>query len=95
MSTLPKKIERCLGFAKLCAWQSRQMAKAIEEHKYYESERAKRDIGTAEAEQRFQFSEHFDRCSDNWRQEYCGSLCEHQETCPLGVFYANQNQEGN
>jgi hypothetical protein len=78
-----KKMKTCEGFDQLMKWQASQMAKAIEEDRWYLSEKGGVDVGFKTAEKHFR-EEHLDRCATDWRRRYCGVLCECKAGCELG-----------
>lgn len=79
----------CPGFNALMEWQADKMRLAIREHKYYESEKAGRDIGQVQAEVSFSCSGHLPCMAHDWRRDFCGGICEHREGCGLGIRFLN------
>lgn len=74
---------KCEGFAALMEWQAVRMEEAITEDKWFLSEQAGHDVGKKTAGTHFE-AKHLTRCATSWRVLYCGTLCEHRETCLLG-----------
>lgn len=73
----------CKGFKALMVWQAKRMREAIDEAKWYLSEQAGRDVGGHAAAADFH-ERHLHRCATDWRDHYCGSVCEHRDDCELG-----------
>lgn len=74
----------CERFKELMDWQAARMKEAIDEAKWYLSERAGRDVGSHAAAKDFD-KRHLFRCAADWREHYCGAICEHRHDCDLGA----------
>jgi hypothetical protein len=62
--------------------QISELQRAIDENKWYLSERAGRDVGLREATDDF-FRCHVDQFADSFRRRYCTQVCEHRHSCEL------------
>ncbi len=72
----------CVAFDSLKRWQIKQYLWAVNENKWYLSERFGRDVGWCEAEQ--DFTEHdFYGLAAQWRLEFCAHFCEYGQRCSL------------
>ena len=74
----------CKAFRRLQAWQVAQYRKAVEENKWYLSERRGREVSWREAERDFLEHGYFG-LAQQWRDEYCRSICEYGKRCQLGA----------
>ena len=79
----------CQAHTKLNEWQIRQYRRAIDENKWYMSERTGRTISWEEAEHDFVHNEYYG-CAPKWRKEYCASRCHHFSHCYLGQLFAKE-----
>jgi len=79
----------CQAHTKLNEWQIRQYRRAIDENKWYMSERTGRSVSWEEAEHDFVHNEYYG-CAPKWRKEYCAVRCHHFYSCPLGQHFANE-----
>lgn len=83
------KLGKCRSYWKLNEWQIRQYRHAIEENKWYMSEREGRAVGWDEAERDFMHNGYYG-CAVKWRKEYCARRCGHFTECKLGQLFADQ-----
>jgi len=63
----------------------RRFQQALEENKWYLSERTGRDVGEQTATQDF-LQNHFDRFAEEVRARFCEHECARQKDCPLALF---------
>jgi len=69
-------------------WQIAKYHSAVEEYKRCQSKREHRVVTWSEAEEAF-CEEQCSTLSHQWRSEYCGSICEYREVCPLAELFHN------
>lgn len=79
----------CERFKELMQWQAERMRESIDEAKWYLSELAGRDVGVLAAATDFN-EQHLPRCAADWRELYCGSICEYRRDCELGAALINK-----
>jgi hypothetical protein len=79
----------CASFKTLQTWQIRRYRRAVEENKWYLSEKTGRDVGWDEAEHDFLINEYYG-CAPKWRKEYCASKCNHFTDCSLGQHFCRE-----
>lgn len=83
---------KCLDFRELKNWQVAQYRKAVDENRWYLSQRYNRCVGWHEAEQ--DFLEHgYYGCAEKWRIEYCGEICPIRSSCPLAAQLREKAEE--
>ncbi len=83
------KTESCRSYWRLNQWQIRQYRHAIDENKWYMSERLGRAVAWEEAE--YDFLHHgYYGCAPRWRKEYCSQHCSFFSDCKLGQLFARQ-----
>jgi len=80
---------RCRAHWKLNEWQIRQYRHAIDENKWYMSERLGRAVAWEEAENDFLHNGYYG-CAPKWRKEYCSNRCHHITHCQLGQLFIKQ-----
>lgn len=73
----------CQAFRKLKNWQIEQYRRAVDENKWYMSEKSGRIIGWKEAERDFLQNAYYG-CAPKWRKEYCSEHCHFFSGCELG-----------
>ncbi len=78
----------CQGFRSLKMWQVAQYRRAVEENKWYLSERCGHEVGWYEAEQDF-LQHGYYGLAGPWREYYCQHVCEFGEICALGAMFRN------
>ena len=66
--------------------QAEYLRKCIEEHKWYLSERAHKDVGWEVAQKDF-LDVFFQGFTAGFRASYCGMVCKHRDNCVIGVKY--------
>jgi len=76
----------CTGFQKLMRWQIEKYHNAVEEHKRTLSRSRHSVVTWSEAEEAF-CEQRCTRLAHQWRSEYCGSICEYRESCPLAELF--------
>lgn len=79
----------CRAHWKLNEWQVRQYRHAINENKWYMSERIGRAVTWEEAEYDFLHNDYYG-CAPIWRKEYCSRRCHHFSDCTLGRRFMKQ-----
>lgn len=62
-----------------------RLRKALEENKWYLSEREGHDVGEQRATEDF-LQNHFDRFAAEVRLAFCEHECSQHENCPLAIF---------
>ena len=75
----------CPAFNELMTWQSRRLADLIDIAKWIESERIGNDCGRQRGEQLALTEAKF----EEWRVEFCGSICSEKE-CKLGKRFQDE-----
>lgn len=80
----------CRAFSLLQAWQIKRYRRAVEENKWYLSEKTGRDVGWEEAELDFLVNGYYG-CAPKWRVEYCSSKCNHFTGCTLGQNFCSED----
>jgi hypothetical protein len=78
----------CRHFREYMAEQERGLRKAIDEDKWYLSERAGRDVGFDAAEEDF-CQYHLDRFARVFRIEFCRNRCPERDKCELALGVEN------
>lgn len=79
----------CRAHWKLNAWQVVQYQRAIDENKWYMTERLGRYVAWEEAE--YDFLHHgYYGCAPKWRKEYCARICPHFDNCKLGQHFSKE-----
>jgi len=73
----------CIHFREYMQEQERRLREAIDENKWYMSERAGYDVGYEAAEYDFAIH-HLDRFAHEFRVEFCGARCPARWNCELG-----------
>ena len=70
-------------------WQTEKYRQVISDTKYFLSQKAGRDVGVRAAE-----SDVLDHdcygCATQWRQKYCGELCDHREGCEVWEHFGSK-----
>lgn len=79
----------CQAHTKLNEWQIRQYRRAIDENKWYMSERTGRAVSWEEAEHDFLHNGYYG-CAPKWRKEYCAHRCSFFSNCALGHLFTKQ-----
>jgi hypothetical protein len=79
----------CQAHRNLNEWQVRQYRHAVNENKWYMSERLGRAVDWEEAEHDFLHNEYYG-CAPKWRKEYCSRRCHHFTDCVLGQRFAKE-----
>jgi len=79
----------CKAHLNLNEWQIRQYRHAVNENKWYMSERLGRVVDWEEAEHDFLHNEYYG-CAPKWRKEYCAGRCHHFTGSKLGQNFAKQ-----
>jgi hypothetical protein len=77
--------ETCPEFARYLEEFRRRFRHALDENKWYLSERRGYDVGEETATQDF-LQNHFDRFAEKVRTEFCEHECTRQKNCPLALF---------
>ncbi|MCF7854821.1 MAG: DUF4032 domain-containing protein [Candidatus Pacebacteria bacterium] len=77
-------MDNCKGFDDYMAEQKRHFCEAVEEEKWYLSERAGTDVGFEEAMNSF-LEHHVDDFAHTFRVRFCREQCPYRETCELAV----------
>ncbi|MBN2162662.1 MAG: hypothetical protein JXR25_10345 [Pontiellaceae bacterium] len=73
----------CSGFRSLQEWQITQYCKAVDENKWYMSERRGSEVSWREAERDFMEHGYFG-LARQWREQYCQTICRFGHHCRLG-----------
>ena len=73
----------CRSFEELKNWQVAQYQSAVDENKWYMSERSGYEIDWRSAEKDFVDHEYYG-CAEKWREKYCMVLCPYYASCALG-----------
>lgn len=79
----------CAGFQKLKEWQIAQFRQAVDEDKWYMSEKEGHEVRWEVAEH--DFVEH--GCYGlalHWREEYCSHICEYSGSCLLAARFLSE-----
>ena len=79
----PSDSNECKAHRNLNAWQIRKYRHAVNENKWYMSERLGRAVAWEEAEHDFLHNEYYG-CAPKWRKEYCAGRCHYFTGCKLG-----------
>ena len=82
-----EEIKHCIQ-PQFFQYQSKQLQRAINEHKWYLSERAHHDVGFEEAKRNFE-QVYFQGFAAGFRVSYCGLVCPNRNFCIIGKRYAN------
>ncbi len=77
----------CQRLRSYLAAQREALRRAIDENKWYLSERAGHDIGLERAKQDF-YVHHLDRVCHEFRVYYCRSECASRQSCALASMVA-------
>ncbi len=72
----------CSNLRGYLAQQRDYLRRAIDENKWYLSERQGHDVGIAAAQQHF-IENHFDRVAHDFRLNYCRGACVLRTECPV------------
>ncbi len=72
----------CQNLRDYLAHQREHLRRAIDENKWYLSEREGRDIGLAAAKHHF-VEHHLDRVTHDFRVRYCGADCHRRAQCAV------------
>ncbi|MBM4155573.1 MAG: hypothetical protein FJ221_11180 [Lentisphaerae bacterium] len=72
----------CRNLRDYLAHQREHLRQAIDENKWYLSERQGRDVGPATAKVDF-IENHFDRVAHDFRVRFCGADCIRRAQCPV------------
>jgi len=73
-------MQTCLGFREFMTTQRIALKRALQKDKWYESEKAGRDVGERFAEMHF-LDVFAMRWARRFRRHYCNRLCEHRHDC--------------
>ena len=76
---------QCPEFSRYMEEFRRRLRQALDENKWYMSERQGRDVGEQTATQDF-LQNHFDQFAADVRTRFCEHQCARQKNCPLAVF---------
>lgn len=82
----------CKAFRNLKNWQIDQYRMAVDENKWYMSERFGRHVDWEEAEEDFLHNGYYG-CAPVWRKQYCGDRCEHFSGCDLGRNFCEDEED--
>ncbi|MFA4945550.1 MAG: hypothetical protein WC789_12720 [Lentisphaeria bacterium] len=74
----------CSAFHEFMRAQQTFLERAIDETKWYLSERAGRDVGRESAIEHF-WRNHLDHAAHDFRLRYCHGECPNRGTCPLAA----------
>ena len=80
----------CKGLKKFNEWTANCFKSAVDEHKWYLSEKEFQDVGLRKAEMDF-LRRHVEHCAAGWRVEYCSAICEQREDCELGKKFIERD----
>lgn len=72
----------CQNLSRYLTIQRDYLRRAIEENKWYLSERRGHDVGIAAAKHDF-IENHLDRVTHDFRMRFCRSACERRTACDL------------
>ncbi len=72
----------CRFFREFMETQHRALTAAVDENKWYLSERARRDVGSAVAMADFH-TKHLHRFAGEFREQYCSGVCPRRSSCEL------------
>lgn len=75
---------KCPGFQALKNWQVERYQQAVNENRWYMSQRHGRWVDWKEAEQDFLMQGCYG-CAELWRQEYCVEICPYKSSCLLAL----------
>jgi hypothetical protein len=75
----------CPEFSRYMAEFRNRFRFALDQNKWYLSERAKRDVGIHAATEDF-LNHHFDRFAEEVRARFCQEECGLHAACPLAAF---------
>ena len=75
---------KCMAFQALKSWQVDRYRKAVNENRWFMSQKQYRWIDWTEAEQDF-LSQGYYGCAEKWRHEYCGEICPFKNNCLLAL----------
>jgi len=78
-------IQSCPEFKRYMNEFRTRLRKALDENKWYLSEREGHDVGEQKATEDF-LQNHFDRFAAEVRMAFCQHECERHENCPLAIF---------
>jgi hypothetical protein len=84
-----KNDRKCLSHQELNEWQVEQYRQAIDENKWYMSERMGRSVSWEEAEYDFLHNGYYG-CAPKWRMEFCAHRCSHYPNCKLGQLFVKK-----
>jgi hypothetical protein len=77
--------QNCEEFSRYMEEFRQRLRKAIEENKWYMSERIGHDVGEQRATEDF-LKNHFDPFAREMRASFCEHRCTKQKNCPLAAF---------
>jgi hypothetical protein len=83
----------CKNMQGLKVWTHDQAKRAIDENKWYLSERQHYDVGFSEAERDF-LDNYCSECGARWRVKYCQDICEFFVDCELGKKMVKRDKNG-
>ncbi len=81
----------CKAFRNLKNWQIDQYRIAVDENKWYMSERSGRYVDWEEAEEDFLHNGYYG-CAPLWRKQYCADRCDHFPDCELGKSFCKDEE---
>lgn len=82
----------CEDFTGLEAWLVKQYKQAVDTHRNELSQQVGRCVGWFEAERDFFENDCFG-LPEKWRQEYCGLMCAHKNSCLLALHFLMSSEE--
>lgn len=83
---------RCIGFQALKSWQVERYRQAVNENRWYMSQKCNRCVGWQEAERDF-CNQGYYGCAEEWRQQYCGKICANRDNCLMAVQFSAGTEE--
>ena len=75
----------CPEFSRYMEEFRQRLRHALDENKWFLSERSGRDVGEETATRDF-LEHHFDKFAGEVRARFCEHTCSHQKNCPLALF---------
>jgi hypothetical protein len=77
--------QTCPEFSRYMEEFRRRLRHALDENKWFLSERSGHDVGESAATRDF-LEHHFDRFAGEVRSSFCEHTCSRQKKCPLALF---------
>lgn len=88
---VPPKTLSCIALRDLMLWQAGKYRSAVDENRWYMSQKQGRYISWNEAE--LDFCQHSTYgCAERWRLEYCGMRCCKRGSCLLATLFLQKDQ---